>query len=216
MSSSIYFKASTFTACRAIVLLCLIAPALLGQASSTESAETDNSKKTEKAQKAKPVDVELARGRVKLQVPDTWKTKAVRSRILEREFVIPKQTGDAQDGRLTMMRSGGSIQANVTRWMGQFTQPDGSDTKDAAKVTEMKVNGQDAVVVNISGTFSESMGGGPFAPGKTVKRENYQMLGGIVQTKAAGQYFFKLYGPKKTIAAAEKDFKKMIESVTSE
>ena len=38
------------------------------------------------------------------------------------------------------------------------------------------------------------------------------MLGAICQTKA-GNYFLKLYGPKKTIAASEKDFRALVESL---
>ena len=114
-----------------------------------------------------------------------------------------------------MMRSGGSLKANVERWILQFSQPDGKSTKEVAKVTNKKINGQDATIVDISGTFSERMGGGPVAPGKTVKRPDYRMLGGIIQTKDAGQYFFKLYGPQKTMAKSEKLFLTMLESVQS-
>ena len=82
-------------------------------------------------------------------------------------------------------------------------------------MTKKEINGQKVTLVDIPGTFSERMGGGPFAPGKTVKREKYRMLGGIVQTKASGQYFFKLYGPEKTIEAAKGHFLAMMESVES-
>ena len=114
-----------------------------------------------------------------------------------------------------MMRSGGRVKDNVSRWIGQFSQPDGKATKDVAKVTKKTINGQQATIVDISGTFTERMGGGPFAPGKSVKRDEYRMLGGIIQTKNSGQYFFKLYGPSKTMAIAEKHFKAMLESVES-
>ena len=78
-----------------------------------------------------------------------------------------------------------------------------------------EINGQEVVIVDISGTFKDSQGGGPFAPGKIIEREDYRMLGGIVQTKQRGQYFFKLYGPKNTIESAAKSFAKMMDSITS-
>ena len=180
-----------------------------------KKAENESSDKVAAQQKPELVEVSLAGKQITLKLPKAWKSKRPRSRIVEREFAVPKVTGDDNDGRLTMMRSGGSIAANVDRWISQFSQPDGKSTKDIAKVTKKKLNDQDAILVNITGTFSESMGGGPFAPGKTVRRSDYQMLGGIVQTKASGQYFFKLYGPKKTMAAAEKQFMAMMESIRS-
>lgn len=182
-----------------------------GYCQATATAET--------AEQTKPVTtvgVQLANGAIRLKQPASWTApKKPRSRIIEREFIVPKTKGDSADGRLTMMRSGGSVKVNVERWFGQFSQPDGKSTKDVAKVTKKKINDQDVTIVDISGTFSERMGGGPFAPGKTVKRDGYRMLGGIVQTKAAGQYFFKLYGPQKTIANAEKQFLGMLDTVTS-
>lgn len=176
-------------------------------------ATAEAKSKSEKSKPIKMVDSTLARGAITLKVAESWeKPKKARSRIIESEFSVPAAKGDKVPGRLTMMRSGGSLKQNIDRWIGQFTQPDGKPTKDVAKVTEKKVHGQEVTVVDISGTFKETMGGGPFAPGKTVVREDYRMLGGIAQT-AAGQYFFKLYGPKTTVAEAEKAFNQMIDSI---
>lgn len=197
--------------CRGLVtgfcLVLLVAGSVISDDAKTADADPKS--------KVSLVDVKLAGGALQLQVPADWKQKPLRSRILEREFAVPKSDGDTTDGRLTMMRSGGSVKDNINRWMGQFSQPNGKATKDVAKIMEKKIHGQDAVVVSIPGTYTESMGGGPFAPGKKVKRPDYQMLGGIIQTKASGQYFFKLYGPKKTVAKAEKQFMAMLESVQS-
>lgn len=181
-----------------------------------QAAEEQKRAASETPAKTKLVEVSLANGAVSLKLPADWTApEQVRSRIVEREFTVPKADGDQDDGRLTMMRSGGSVKLNVDRWFGQFSQPDGKATKDVAKVLTKEINEQEVTIVDVSGTFSERMGGGPFAPGKTVKREGYRMLGGIVQTKASGQYFFKLYGPAKTIGAAEKDFLNLLESIES-
>ena len=64
---------------------------------------------------------------------------------------------DTEDGRLTIMGAGGSIEANIDRWYGQFKQPDGSSTKDKAKVSKSKVAGQTVHMVDISGTFKTQM-----------------------------------------------------------
>ena len=39
------------------------------------------------------------------------------------------------------------------------------------------------------------------------------MLGAIVVTKDAGNYFLKLYGPKATIGEAEAGFQEMLKSL---
>lgn len=198
------------------IFFAIFAVAASSVAAKHEQATAGAKVESEKAKPIKMVETKLARERLHLKVPAAWKVPArPRSRIVEREYQIPPAKGDETPGRLTMMPSGGSLKQNVDRWCDQFTQPDGKATKDVAKVTEKRINGQKVTVVEISGTFRESMGGGPFAPGKTVIRKDYRMLGGIVQTKGAGQYFFKLYGPKNTIAAAEKGFMAMLESVSS-
>lgn len=184
------------------------------KADSASPAEDDQSKNDSKP--VKLVTLTLAGGALELKVPETWKAPdKPRSRIIERELAVPPAKGDKQPGRLTMMRSGGSVKQNVDRWFGQFSQPDGKPTEDVAKVSEKKINGRAVTLVDISGTFAERMGGGPFAPGKTVMQSDYRMLGAIVQTKERGQYFFKLYGPQKTIAEAHKPFVAMIESMTA-
>lgn len=190
------------------VAYCLATTALAQDAATADATDA-----ADKQKPIKMVAMDLANGKLPVAVPADWKPpKALRSSIIEKEFAVAPVEGDEIPGRLTMMRSGGSLEANIERWFGQFTQPDGKATKDVAKVTKKKINEQDATIVDISGSFKETMGGGPFSGGKTVVREDYRMLGGIVQTPA-GQYFFKLYGPAKTIAAAEPGFMKMMDSV---
>ena len=66
--------------------------------------------------------------------------------------------------------------------------------------------------VSLTGTYEDSPGG-PFAGGKKIKRENYRMLGAIVQTKTSGNYFLKLYGPKATIDENERGFQELVKSL---
>jgi hypothetical protein len=155
--------------------------------------------------------IDLADGALKMTVPASWKTVEPRSRIIEHEFQAPKE-GDTVS-RITIMAAGGSIDANVERWLGQFTQPDGKATKDVAKVEKKKVGDYEVTMVDITGTMSESMGGGPFAPGKTVKREGYRMLGAIIDTKDKGLQFIKLTGAAELVEQQKKDFTDFIESV---
>jgi hypothetical protein len=145
-----------------------------------------------------------------LTAPESWDRKPPRSGFVNAEFAVPAVEGDAHGGRVTVTTAGGSIQANIQRWYGQFTQPDGSDTKDHAEVEEKTIAGSTVHLVDISGTYLDSTGG-PFA-GTTTPRPDYRMLAAIIETDEAN-YFVKFYGPAKTVAENEDEFLEMIEGV---
>ncbi len=148
-----------------------------------------------------------------LPVPEGWTRKQPRTRIVEHEFEAKAVEGDEIGGRVTVMAAGGSVEDNVKRWYGQFSQPDGSSTEEKAKVKKTVVAGQDVVIADISGTFDDRP---PFAASQGVQRPNYRMMGAIIQTKKAGNYFIKFYGPAKTIGANEAAFNKMVEGLKAE
>lgn len=153
--------------------------------------------------------ISLNEGAVKMAVPKGWEKKQPRTRIVDFEFAVPAVEGDEIDGRVTVMGAGGSVEANIDRWIGQFSQPDNKPTTERTKKEELKVAGQTVHVVDISGIFKDQRG--PFAP--ATLRRNYRMLGAIVVTDKQGQYFVKMYGPEKTIAANEKAFNEMVKSL---
>jgi hypothetical protein len=153
-------------------------------------------------------EVTLAGGRIRLQVPGDWQLQQPRVRIIEREFSVPADGGNQPPGRLTMMAAQGTVEQNIDRWKSQFTQPDGAKTEDRARTETLRVAGQRVHFVDISGTYLDRRG--PFAP--AVPRPDYRMLGAVLPT-AAGQYFFKLYGPQAVIAESVEPFRAMLQSV---
>jgi hypothetical protein len=110
------------------------------------------------------------------------------------------------------MGAGGSVQANVDRWFGQFAQADGSDTKDKATTKKLKLAGCEVTIVDITGTYKDAPAG-PFAGGKAVDRPDYRMLAAIVETTDRGNYFLKFYGPGKTVAKHADGFRAMVEGL---
>src|SRR5215831_8324307 len=53
------------------------------------------------------------------------------------QFALPHVDGDSEDASVVVYffgGGGGSIQANLDRWTNQMKQPDGSPSKDKAKV----------------------------------------------------------------------------------
>lgn len=138
-----------------------------------------------------------------------WVRKQPQTQIVEHEFAIPSAKGDTIEGRMTLMGAGGGVDANIERWYGQFTQPDGGSTRNRAKVKKIKVADEDVHLVDISGTFKDQRG--PAAP--AVERPKYRMLAAIITTKSLGSYFIKFYGPERTVTDNEKAFLGMIEGL---
>ena len=145
------------------------------------------------------VDIDVLR----LSAPEKWVRKQPRSTMLVAEFALPKAEGDAQDGRLTVMSAGGTIEENIDRWRKQFGGKPEKETKD-----EVELGGVTVTVVDFTGKYSDQAG--PFAPG--VEREGYRMLGAIIPVK--GQlYFVKAYGPEKTMDAQGEAFRNFLKTL---
>lgn len=149
-------------------------------------------------------------GKLTFTAPAGWTKKTPANKIVEVEFATPAAKGEETAGRLTAMGASGSIEDNINRWIGQFAGEGGAAVKP--KQDKLTVSGCEIQVVDLTGTYKDAPGG-PFAGGKTTLRENYRMLGAIVTTKDAGNYFLKLYGPKGTIGEAEKGFQDMLKSL---
>ena len=100
----------------------------------TEEGAAKMAEKTEgsAAKEAKapdPLSFAVADGNLKFTTTGMWESVKPRSRMLEYEIKVPRAEDDKRDGRLTIMGAGGSIEANVARWEGQFSQADGTPTK---------------------------------------------------------------------------------------
>ena len=159
------------------------------------------------ADDAKPFAI--AQGKFEMTPPAKWVSKTPRTRIVEVEFEAPAAAGDDMPGRVTIMGALGSIEENINRWIGQFSQPDGSATKEKAQIAKFTVGGNEVHWVDIGGTFNDSP---PFAGGG-VERPDFRMLGAIIVTKTAGNYFVKMTGPESTVAENKDAFRKMLESL---
>ena len=140
-------------------------------------------------------------GEITLTAPESWQRKASQSSFIAAEFALPKAEGDDADGRLTVSAAGGSIEANIERWKGQFT-----DLQDA-KEEKLEAAGVEATLVDLAGEFNDQRG--PFAP--AVSRTGYRMIAAVIPM--GGQsYFVKATGPEKTLEAHAKAIKQFVSS----
>lgn len=129
------------------------------------------------------------------------------------QFLLARAEGDVADGELVVFYfgpgQGGSVEANIDRWVGQFGQPDGSSSKDSAKTTKSETSGMAVTFVDLAGTYQA-----PIMPGAPERHNSpgYRLLAAVVETPE-GPWFFKLVGPAKTIGKWSETFNQFIKSI---
>lgn len=104
---------------------------------------------------------------------------------------------------------GGDARSNAERWASQFAQPDGRASSDVMKTSRLRVGDHDALLVEVTGTYSGGMAMGSEAP---APQPGAMLLGAIVQGPDAN-WFFKFTGPEATVRAQKGAFLQMVRSV---
>lgn len=97
---------------------------------------------------------------------------------------------------------GGDTQANVTRWVAQFSEktvPEKIESKDAAGIK--------ATFVSVAGTYQSGMPMGPKTP-----MTGYALLGAILEDNSGGSVFVKMTGPEAVVKEATPAFNDFISS----
>jgi hypothetical protein len=137
-------------------------------------------------------------------VPDSWQTAANPSAMRIATYRLRPAAGDAEGADVSVARAGGSKEANIQRWIGQFDDA-GKDTREEKTVRGLKVT-----IVTVSGTFQ---GGGMMGGAAAAPHSKWALLAAIVETPGM-PYFFKVTGPLATVKAARPAFDAMIASIT--
>jgi hypothetical protein len=138
--------------------------------------------------------------------------RAPQSNMRAAEYII---AGGAPDAVLTVHffpGMGGGVDANLDRWIGQFSNPDGTPLgRSAAKLDKRSVGGIAISTVDVAGNFAASMGpmmqADPSGP-----RPNYRMVGAVAEGPK-GLVFFKLTGPASDVDRAKPAFDALLESL---
>lgn len=99
---------------------------------------------------------------------------------------------------------GGSVQANLDRWIGQFQHP-----PQPAKIQHLTIHGMKVTTVDVSGAYTGM--GGPMASGGAPK-PGFRLLGAIAEGPE-GSVFFKFTGPVKIVSTQAAAFDKMVQSL---
>lgn len=104
---------------------------------------------------------------------------------------------------------GGDVNANISRWVNQVSQPDGSDSNAKAKHGSVTSDCCEITTVEVDGTYNFSSG--PMMQSQE-QRPDYILMAGIAPAPQ-GNVFFKLTGPKANAEKYREAFTKLLKSV---
>ena len=142
-----------------------------------------------------------AAGELQWTAPERFQPAPNPSPMRKATYRVPGAS-TAEDAELSVSQAGGSVDANITRWVGQFEGGDKTLVRKERTVGDLKVT-----IVDVKGTFESGMPG----MGGGEPKKGWALRGAIVETDPP--HFFKLTGPAKTVAAATADFDKLIDSL---
>lgn len=147
---------------------------------------------------AKLPDGKLALGPYAIKLPDGWVEAPTTSDMRAAQFKI------GTDAELVVYYFGdqgaGSTQANLDRWIAQFSKTDGKP-----KVEQLKVAGQDATIVSVTGHYTAMAMGA----GEAVDKDDQMMLAAITASPK-GPYYWKLVGSRATVTAHAAKFRALL------
>ena len=135
-----------------------------------------------------------ALGPLSAVAPKGWVAQQPSSSMRVAQYGLPGPAGEATLGIFFFgPGQGGSVEANIERWQGQFSQEDGQPAQGrrwTRQVGDIEITGLD-----ISGIFSGGMGMGM---GNADSQPDHRMFGAIAVHRS-GTVFFKMTGPAQTV-----------------
>ncbi len=141
-------------------------------------------------------------GGLSWSAPKGWSVAPTASSMRVVTYRVPAAAGDAEAGEVAVFffgpGQGGGTQANVDRWIRQFTPEKGS--APPGKPVALKGAAVPVTIVTAEGTYASGMPGGALTP-----KPGWALRGGIAEGPQ-GPVFFKMVGPKKTVLAAAPAF----------
>lgn len=149
-----------------------------------------------------------------MTIPENWKQVEPSSRMRLAQFAIPGEGGEAE---VTLFYfgpgQGGTAQANLERWVGQFEPPAGEES-GATRSFEMGSLEQDNLriaLVRAEGTYNPgSMGMGGPAPSA---QAGYALFGCVIEGGPRGNVFLKATGPAALMQAESDAFEAVAKSI---
>jgi hypothetical protein len=150
-------------------------------------------------------------GAVAFKVPAKWSAQTPKSAMRRAQLSAPGSAGSAELVVYFFGPQGaGTSQENLDRWIGQFSNPDGSAVSDA-KQTSSKVSGIDITKLEVAGQYAGGMSPtGQQQPGQA----NQRLIAAIVNSQG-GPYYFKFLGPSASVTENAAAFDGLISSLVA-
>ncbi|MCR9165084.1 MAG: hypothetical protein ACE37F_21570 [Nannocystaceae bacterium] len=145
----------------------------------------------------------------KVAVPKEWEKGQPSGMMRMAQWVVPGPGGDAELVVYRFKGGAGGVDANMARWKGQFTAPEGKSIDDLAKQDEKTVGALTLHTLDVTGHYTAAM-----MPGASEKHDkpDHRMLAAIVEG-SGDPLFFKATGPAKTLEVWAEPWGTMLGSV---
>jgi len=193
------------------ILLTCVASTVWQAGCDRRAEETQAEKKAESLKPAAAHASAETGSALKFAAPGDWISEAPTSSMRKAQYRLPRVAGDPEDAELVVFYfqgGGGGVQANIDRWIGQFTKADGSPAEDIAKTSHKVSHGIPITTVDVSGTYVAGMGS---MATDSKGKPNFRMLGAVAEA-SSGPWFFKLTGPAKTVTKWESSFQSFLDT----
>jgi hypothetical protein len=159
------------------------------------------------------VDDYFAVGPFTGDLPEGWVKEQPSSSMRMAQWALPVAEGVEDEAKVLVFYFGpdaGSVEMNITRWMGQFENADGTaiGEDDATRETFM-LNDMEVTQIMFTGTQKPSSMMG--APGSD-KKPGWMFVSAIVMSPN-GPWFFKCTGPEATVQKELGAFRQMLNSL---
>ena len=142
----------------------------------------------------------------KTTVPKGWTSRAPSSTSRLAEYVVP---GTDNAGVVEVVvyffgkSQGGNVQANLTRWKGQFSTPDGSAVPET--ITRDSTGLFPITFAEYRGTYRRGVGAGSADSVRT----GQTLIAAIAETPR-GTMFIQMFGPSAQVVAQRDPFMKFV------
>jgi hypothetical protein len=143
--------------------------------------------------------VEFTVGAFVFDRPEGWSWIAAASPMRKAQLAVKGEGGSMGDVVFFHFGpgQGGTVEANVERWVKQFQDGTSSSRKESP-------GGKSVTFVQAEGTFLSGMPGTP-----TVPMEGFALRGAILESPE-GDVYVKFTGPKALVDASSAAFEKMV------
>ena len=150
-------------------------------------------------------------GAIAFKMPGKWQVQQPKSSMRRAQLGAPGSAGPAELIVFFFGPQGaGTADANVERWIGQFSNADGSPVSDAKK-SSSEASGFDVTKVEVAGQYAGGMNAAGQQQGALADQ---RLIAAIVNTEG-GPYYFKFLGPSSTVMEHGAVFDELIASITS-